>query len=58
MPLRVEALFDLAAQTATNGRTTVEFDKTLGYPTRIAIGPDPAATGQRETIEVVDFAIP
>ena len=57
MPLRVEALFDLAAQTATNGRTTVEFDDT-GYPTRIAIGPDPAATGQRETIEVVDFAIP
>ena len=58
VPLRVESLFDFAVMTATNGRTTIEFDPTLGYPRRIAVGPDPTVAGQDETIEVLRFTVP
>jgi hypothetical protein len=58
VPLRVESLFDFAVMTATNGRTSIEFDPQLGYPSRIAVGPDPTVAGQDETIEVLRFTVP
>ncbi len=55
LPLTVDGLFDRAAQEAPNGRTAIEFDRDLGYPTRITVGPDPSTPGHEETIDVVDF---
>jgi hypothetical protein len=55
VPFTVDSLFEWAAGQAPNGRTTIAFDRDLGYPTRIAVGPDPSAPGQQETIEVSDF---
>lgn len=55
LPFTVDALFDVAARDAPNGRTAIQFDRDLGYPRRISVGPDPSTPGQDETIEVVDF---
>jgi Family of unknown function (DUF6174) len=55
LPLTVDVLFDHAAWEAPNGRTAIEFDRDLGYPTRIRVGPDPSTPGQQETIGVADF---
>jgi hypothetical protein len=58
LPLTVQALFDLAAQSAPNGSTTVTFDAELGYPTSIVIGADPGTAFKGETIKVTKFSVP